>query len=127
MFELIKRVISLKIRKRRRYRLRKGAYVVLSSSPGRYQIDDIGIGGLSFHFIDNGFKPKNASQEIKIAAESQSNAIHLAGKIVADSEIGELIFQRQKIVRRSICFDRMPHQTRKELEYFIKNNVDANL
>lgn len=123
MNKLIKRVFSLKIRRRRRYRLRNGAYVVLSNFPGRYEIEDIGYGGLSFHCIDNGLKTKNGSQNIKIVAENHPHAVHLVGRIVSENETGELIFEKQKIKRRSIRFDQMNNQTKVELEAFIKNNA----
>lgn len=123
MNQLIKRVFSLKIRRRRRYKLRNGAYVVLSNSPGRYEIEEIGYGGLSFHYIDNGRKTNNGSQNIKIVSENHPYTVHLAGRIVSENETGELIFEKKKIKRRSIRFDKMNNQTKVELGAFIKNNA----
>ena len=123
MKQLLKRVLAFKVRKKRRFRVKAGAYVLLSNAPGRYQIEDIGAGGLSFHYIDNGLKTRNASQQLKIIADNQPVAVHLAGRIVSESDIGELIFERQKIKRRSIQFDRMNSQTKHDLDVFIKQNT----
>ncbi|MGD9364730.1 MAG: hypothetical protein PVH87_03470 [Desulfobacteraceae bacterium] len=123
MNQLIKRVFALKIRRRRRYKLRNGAYVVLSNFPGRYEIEEIGYGGLSFHYIDNGRKTNNGSQNIKIVSENHLHTVHLAGRIVSENETGELIFEKKKIKRRSIRFDKMNNQTKVKLESFIKNNA----
>lgn len=125
MNEYIKRIFSLKIRRRRRYRVKSGAYVILSNSSGKYQIDDIGYGGLSFHCVDNGLKSKESTQQIKIVTENQDQALVLGGRIVAESETGELIFEKKRIKRRSIQFDRMSTQHKKDLENFIRNNADT--
>ena len=105
MSEFIKRFFSLKIRRRRRYRVKNGAYVILSAHPGKYQIDDIGFGGLSFHYMDNGFRPKVGEYDLRVISENQPNTIQLIGRTVDDSETGELIFQKEKIKRRSIRFE----------------------
>ena len=126
MNKYLKRIFSLKLRRRRRYRVKHGAYVMLSNFPGKYQIDDIGFGGLSFHCIDNGQKTQNTHQELKIIADNQPQTVYLVGKVVAESETGELIFEKKKIKRRCIQFDRLSSQNKKALLAFIKNNADAS-
>ncbi len=125
MNRYLKRILSLKLRRWRRYRVKDGAYVVLSNFPGKYQIDDIGFGGLSFHCIDTGLKTQNTHQEMKIIADKQPQTVYLVGKVVAESETGELIFENKKIKRRCIQFDRLNHQSKKALQDFIKNNADV--
>ena len=122
MSEFIKRFFSLRIRRRRRYRVKKGVYVVLSAQPGKYQIDDIGFGGLSFHYMDNGFRPKRGEYDLSVISENQPSAIHLVGRTVDESEIGELIFHNEKIRRRSIRFESVSRKQKKDLKFFIKNN-----
>ena len=120
MNEFVKRVFSMKIRRRRRFRLKGGAYVVLNASPGRYQIDDIGYGGLSFHYIDNGYRSSGRSLPLRIMAENQT--VRLNGRTVDENETGELIFHNEKIRRRSIRFETMDRRQKKDLKAFIKNN-----
>ena len=122
MSEFIKRVFSLRIRRRRRYRAKSGAYVILSAHPGKYQIDDIGFGGLSFHYIDNGYRPKRGSFDLRVTAEDQPSTIQLVGRTVHECETGELIFQKEKIKRRSIRFESLSRKQKKDLKAFIKNN-----
>ena len=126
MFRYLKRILSLKLRRRRRYRVKDGAYVMLSNLPGKYQIDDIGFGGLSFHCIDNGHKTQSSHQEMKIIADNQPLTVYLVGKVVSESETGELIFEKKKIKRRCIQFDRLNSQNKKALQDFIRNNADAS-
>ncbi len=124
MKRYLKRILTFKLRRRRRYRAKAGAYVMLSNFPGKYQIDDIGFGGLSFHYIDNGMKTQDSHQEMKIAADHQSQTVYVVGKVVAESETGELIFEKKKIKRRSIQFDRLSSQNKKALHSFIRNNAE---
>lgn len=125
MNNYFKRIFSFKIRRRRRYRVKTGAYVMLSSIPGKYQIDDIGFGGLSFHCIDSGQKSHSTQQEMKIIADHHPQTVYLVGKVVGESETGELIFEQKKIKRRCIQFARLNSQNKKALQNFIKNNADA--
>jgi hypothetical protein len=52
--------------------------------------------------------------------ESPRLAVELAGKTISDRETGELIFQNQKINRRSIQFERMNRRQKQELKDLIK-------
>lgn len=122
MNEFVKRVFSLRIRRRRRYRLKGGVYVVLNTSSGKYQIDDIGYGGLSFHYIDNGYRSSGRSFPLRIMAENQTEIVRLKGRTVDENETGELIFHKKKIRRRSIRFESMDRRQKKDLKAFIKNN-----
>lgn len=125
MNRVLKRILSLKVRRRRRYRVKDGAYVMLSNFPGKYQIDDIGFGGLSFHCVDTGLQPHASHQEMKIVTDHQPQTVYLVGKVVAESETGELIFEKKKIKRRCIQFDRLNSRSKKALQDFIKNNADV--
>jgi len=120
MNEFVKRVFSMKIRRRRRYRLKVGACVVLNASPGRYQIDDIGYGGLSFHYIDNGYRSSGRSFPLRIMGDNQT--VRLNGRTVDENETGELIFHNKKIRRRGIRFETRDRRQKKDLKTFIKNN-----
>lgn len=125
MKRYLKRMLFLKIRRRKRYRVKDGAYVMLSNFPGKYQIDDISFGGLSFHCIDSGLKTQDMHQEMKIVADNQPQTVYLVGKIVAENETGELIFEKQKIKRRCVQFDSLNSQSKKALQSFIRRNADV--
>jgi len=58
-------------------------------------------------------------------AKNQPLAVYLAGTIVAENETGELIFENKKIKRRSVRFDHMNMQNRRDLESFIKSQADT--
>ena len=96
--------------------------MVLNASPGRYQIDDIGYGGLSFHYVDDGYRSSGKPFAIKVMAENQTVPIRLEGRTVDENEIGELIFHKEKIKRRSIRFESMDRKQKKDLRAFIKKN-----
>ncbi len=116
MSSFLKRVFCLKIRRRRRWRAGNGLYVVLNRSASKFQIDDIGMGGLSFHYIETGLQSRNGSYDLKIVSENQPTAVEIEGKTVAENETGELIFQKKRIKRRSIRFERVNRRQRRELK-----------
>lgn len=116
----LKRLLLLQMRWRRRYRASNGLYVILDSYPGRHQVDDISSGGLSYYYADNGLLPKSGRYGLRVMLESHRLAVELAGKTICDRETGELIFQNQKIKRRSIRFERMNPRQKKELQDLIK-------
>jgi hypothetical protein len=122
MNTFIKRLLFLKIRRRRRYRLKDGAYVVVGAHAGKFEIDEIGSGGLSFHYIDNGFRSKGGEYDLRVVTENQQDTIRLIGRTVNESETGELIFRKAKIKRRSVRFESLDRQQKSDLKLFIKKN-----
>ena len=122
MNALIKRLLFLKIRRRRRYRLKGGAYVVVGAHAGKFEIDEIGVGGLSFHYIDNGFRSRGGEYDLRVVGENRQETIRLVGRTVDESETGELIFRNAKIKRRSVRFESLDRRQKSHLKLFIKNN-----
>ncbi len=125
MTNYLKRLLLLQMRRRRRYQSNGGLYVVLDSCPGKHIVDDISSGGLSYYYIDNGLRPKSGAYGLKILSEAHRLAVDLAGITISDRETGELIFQNQKIKRRSIRFERMNRRQKKELKDLIKISRSA--
>ncbi len=125
MTHYLKRLFLLQMRRRRRYRALGGLYVILDSSPGKHLVDDISSGGLSYYYVDNGLRPKRGSFGLKVLSENHRLAVELAGKMISDRETGELIFQNQRIKRRSIRFERMNSRQKKELKDLIKISRSA--
>ena len=122
----IKRLFFLQMRRRRRYRAGNGLYVILDSFPGRHQVDDISSGGLSYYYVDNGLRPKSGRYGLRVLLESHRLMVDLAGKTICDRETGELIFQNKKIKRRSIRFERMNRQQKKELKDLLRITKNAS-
>jgi hypothetical protein len=120
MTHYLKRLFLLQMRRRRRYRTSGGLFVILDSFPGKHVVDDISSGGLSYHYADNGLRPKRGAYGLKILSETPRLAVELSGKTISDRETGELIFQNQKIIRRSIRFERMNRRQKQELKDLIK-------
>lgn len=116
----IKRFLSLRLRKRFRRRAKNGLYVVLESGPLRHQIDDISYGGLSYHYIDGGFRPKSGAYSLMVVSTSEAQPLTLTGKTICESETGALVSQNKKIKRRSIRFERLNAQQKKRLKDIIK-------
>lgn len=125
MTPFMKRLLLLQMRRRRRYRTNGGLYVILDSLPGKHVVDDISAGGLSYHYVDTGLRPKRGAYGLKVLLENPRLAVALAGKTISDCETGELIFQNQKIKRRSIRFERMNRRQKQELKDLIKISCTA--
>ncbi len=119
MRPMFKRFLFMQFRRRRRWRPGNGLFVVLGVAAGRHQIDDIGMGGLSFHYVDNGLPSKHMAFDLKIVSEIPPTALQMEGKTVSDTETGELIFQRKRIKRRGIRFERISRQQRRQLKTLI--------
>ncbi len=120
MPKMFRRLLSLRIRKRRRYRAKNGLYVVPPSSLGKNQIDDISLGGLSFYYVDTGARPLKRGYAVKVMADSQLASVQIPCRTVSDSETGELVSQNQKIKRRSVRFEKLTMQQKKALKSLIK-------
>jgi hypothetical protein len=116
----LKRLLLLQMRRKRRYRVSGGLYVITDSFPGKHVVDDISLGGLSYYYADNGLRSKSGAYGLKVLLEIPRLAVELAGKTISDRETGELIFQNQKIKRRGIQFERMNGRQKQELKDLIK-------
>lgn len=125
MANYLRRLLLLQMRRRRRFRPIGALYVIVDSYPGKHQVDDISSGGLSYHYVDNGLRPKKGSYGLRVLSERYRLAVELAGKTISDRETGELIFQNQKIKRRSIRFEHMNRRQKKELKDLIKISRSA--
>lgn len=119
----IRRIFSLDIRIRRRWQAQDGIFAVVRGA-GKHQVDDIGLGGLSFHYTDDGLYPKQGAYGLSVWSENHSTTIKLKGRTVSDEEVGELIFQNKKIKRRSVSFESISNQQKKALKALIKSNLD---
>ena len=88
--------------------------------PGRNQVVDISMGGLSFHYISNGGPASNGRYHLAILAENEPQAVKLPCRTISDHETGELVFQNQKIRRRSVRFEGLSTAQKTALKGLIK-------
>ena len=119
----IKRFLSLRLRKRIRRRAKNGLFVILESAPGKHQIDDISVSGLSYYYVDGGFRPKSGAYGLRLVSNTTSPTLRLTGRTISDRETGELVSQHQKIKRRSVRFQTMNKEQKRSLKSIIKNHT----
>ena len=119
----IKRFLSLRVRKKIRRRAKNGLFVILESAPGKHQIDDISCGGLSYHYVDTGYRSKSGAYKLRVVSGNTTESVRLIGQTVCDLETGELVAQSQKIKRRGIQFKRMNNRQKKILKGLIKTHT----
>ncbi|MFZ1985613.1 MAG: hypothetical protein WAU91_14440 [Desulfatitalea sp.] len=122
MKQLIKRLLTLRLRKRRRFRAKSGVYVVLGRylSLGKNQVNDIGMGGLSFYYIENGARVSREQQTLTLLTDGPTSAVQIPCRTVGDDSTGELIFPNQSVKRRCVKFERMNTEQKKQLKHLIK-------
>lgn len=124
MEEFLKRLLTLKVRKKRRFKVKKGLSVVVSGATGigRNRINDIGMGGLSFYYTDDGHCADNNGRmkNLTVIPDGQPAIIHIPCQTVCDAETGELIFPNQCVKRRSVKFGRLSENQKKQMRKLIK-------
>ena len=117
----LKRMLTFKIRKKRRHKARDGLYVVAGNSLTPNQVYDINMGGLSFYYVDQGAKPKKTSSELALLKYNDL----LVGKIpyirVSDVESAEIMFHGKKIKRQSVRFGRLSFSQKSRLREAIRD------
>lgn len=130
MEEFLKRLLTLRVRKKRRFKVKKGLSVVVNgaSGIGRNRINDIGMGGLSFYYTDYGNSTDNSTkkQNLSVIPDGRPAIIHIPCRTVCDSETGELIFPNQRIMRRSVKFGRMNDYQKRQMRDLIKEFADKS-
>jgi len=117
--------ISEERRQQKRFKAQEGAFAALVDQESRLgQIKDISLHGLSFRYIDNHEKLKNAS-ELKIILGNRGLYLDkLPFKIISDFEI-ESEFSLSMVNMRQIGleFGELTPGQRNRLDRFIKNHT----
>ena len=72
MKEIFKRILSMGLRKSKRYKAKDDVYVKLEKSFQKNQIDDISMRGLSFYYVENGYAIGKGSRYLKLKAGEHS-------------------------------------------------------
>ena len=122
MGAFIKRLLTLRVRRKRRFKVKKGLSVVGggATSVGKNQINDIGMGGLSFYYTDNGQSDSHKSQRLSVVPDGQTAIIHIPCRTVCDADTGELMFPNQRVKRRSVKFERLSVHQKRQVKQLIK-------
>ena len=121
MMGLLGRLVALKFRKRRRYRAKKGLIAVNENHSTGNQIGDIGMGGLSYYYIDNGSRSKRDEYALTLIANNKNRMVQLSCKTVCDLEAGQIVSQNHRIKRRCVRFQQLTHRQKDKLKAIIKD------
>jgi hypothetical protein len=121
VMSLIKRLITLRVRKSRRYKARDGVFVVYDQSMSKNQVDNISMGGLSFYYVDNGIKIDKGSYELSLINRNRVCLGKVPFKTVSDTETGEILFRNKKVKRQSVRFDNLSGSQKNQLKAIIAN------
>ena len=118
----LRRLLTLRIRRKRRFRVRKGLSVVLGSavSAGKIQVYDISMGGLSFFYTDLGYKIKKRSQNVTVIPDGSPTVVRVACRTVGDAETGKFIFPSQHVKRHCLKFERLSARQKKQVRQLIR-------
>ncbi|MFC1814438.1 PilZ domain-containing protein [Thermodesulfobacteriota bacterium] len=104
MKDFLKKIFALKHRKYKRHRVHDGLTVVLDpeSIPGD-QIVDIGLGGLTFNYVDRG-QPLSETFKIDIYVDDDLYMEKLKVKLISNIEVGDVSYSSKNIRRISVQF-----------------------
>lgn len=104
MKDFLKRIFTLKHRKFKRYRVDEGLTVAIDpeSLPGD-QIVNIGLGGLTFNWVDRGQALPDRI-EIDMYVDGKLYLEKLRVKLVTNTEVGDISYSSKNIRRISVQF-----------------------
>ena len=122
MIEFLKRLLTLRIRKRKRFTTKDGVYVVMENSFLKNQVDNISMGGLAFNYEDHGYKLGKGSYELKVIADKNIVMDRVTFKRVSDFPVGEVLYPYRKIKRFSVQFAGLTSAQKAQLRFFLLNN-----
>jgi hypothetical protein len=120
----LKRLITLRVRKQKRYRARDGVFVVYDQSMSKNQVDNISMGGLSFYYVDNGIKIDKGSYELSLINRNRICLGKVPFKTVSDTETGEVLFRNKRVKRQSVRFDNLSQPQKTQLKAIIANYTE---
>ena len=122
MENLLKIIFRSKHRKYRRYRVRGGLTVVLDpESPNGDEILDIGMGGLTFNYVDRG-EPLEEKSKIDIYVDNELYLEKLKVKLVSNIEVGDISLSSKNIRRISVQFLSLTHVQ----EFYLKSVIKSH-
>lgn len=104
MKDFLRGIFNLKHRKHKRFRVQEGLTAVIDpeSFPGD-QILDIGLGGLTFNWVDRG-QPLQGRFKIDLFLDGKLYLEKLKVKLVSNIEVGDISYSSKNIRRISVQF-----------------------
>lgn len=104
MRDFFKKIFALKHRKHKRYRVAEGLTGVIdpATAPGD-QIVNIGLGGLTFNWIDRG-RPLSQKFLMDLYLDGKLYVEKLRVKLVSNIEVGDISYSSKNIRRISVQF-----------------------
>lgn len=119
MVTILKRILTLGFRRRKRLKVKDGVFVLYDQNISKNQVADISMGGLSFHYVDEGRRINTGSYALSLIKHGRLFLGKVPFKTVSDKEIGELIFHNKKVKRQSVRFERLSSLQTKRLKAII--------
>ncbi len=128
MKNIFKRILSMGLRKSKRYKAKDNVFVKLENSFQKNQIDDISMRGLSFYYVENGYAVGKGSRYLKLQA-GESHTINLIRFTVAsDTNVGESTLPNNRIRRLSLHFERLTFRQKRQIKNLIKlHSIETSL
>ena len=100
----LKKIFKYNHRKYKRYKVRDGLTVVLDFETRKSdQVIDIGMGGLTFNYVDVG-EPLDDKFKIDILVDNELYLEKLKVILVSNIEVGDISFRSKNIRRISVQF-----------------------
>jgi len=119
---LIKKIFRYKHRKYKRYKVRNGLTAVLDpDTPAGDEILDIGMGGLTFNFVDRG-EPLKEKFTIDVFLDKKLVLEKLKVKLISNIEVGDISFSSKNIRRISVQFLSLTPVQEFDLKTLIKSH-----
>ena len=119
---LLKILFRSKHRKYKRFRVRGGLTVVVDpESPNGDEILDIGMGGLTFNYVDRG-EPLEEKLKIDLYVDNELYLEKLKVKLVSNIEVGDISFSSKNIRRISVQFLSLTPVQEFDLKALIKSH-----
>lgn len=126
MNSFFERLLTLKFRRKRRYKAKSGLFAIPENQLAKNQVGDISLGGLSFYHLDSGRRTKKNDYMLTLMIEGISNLIQVPCRTVSESETGELVYQNQRILRRSVRFVKLNLKQKRQIRRLIKEYTESH-
>ena len=119
----VKRLLTFRIRKRKRFPAKEGVYVVMENSFLKNQVENISMGGLAFNYEDFGYAFGKGSHELRVIADKNIVLDRVPFKRVSDFPVGEVLYPYRKIKRFSVQFEGLTSAQKLQLKHCLQNNT----
>lgn len=115
----IKRLLTLRVRRKKRYKAKDGMCVSYDQSMSKNQIENLSMGGLSFFYVDNGRQIDKGSYELSLVNRDRIFLGRVPFTKVSDTEVGEILFRNKRIKRQSVRFENLTAGQQRQLTAII--------